>query len=322
MTTDRHVVTRPELEAALARLRGLVADPRAGIHGPGSQAWRWHREAIVFLGGGRAALLQLAHPFVAHAIDQHSKTRDDVLGRFRRTFENVFAMTFGDLDEAFTSARRVHNIHTRIVGAIAEDVGAFARGTRYHANDVQSLLWVHTTLMHSAMQVIELVIRPLSPAEKDAYYADTRRFAYLFGIPDSLLPSSWSAFDAYFHRMIASDEIAVGAPARDMARFLFQPPQPSHAPLSAWIERMTTGLLPAKLRAQYGLRYGLRERALFAASIAALRPAVRLLPGRLRHLPAYIDAQRKLEGRAPSRVSHAMERLMMYGVGGKKAVQG
>ncbi|MCB9574762.1 MAG: DUF2236 domain-containing protein [Kofleriaceae bacterium] len=93
---------------ALARVRAAVADPRDGIHGPGSPAWQLQRESMVFLGGGRAALLQLAHPFVAYAIDQHSKTRGDVVGRFQRTFRNVFAMSFGTLDEATTAARRVH----------------------------------------------------------------------------------------------------------------------------------------------------------------------------------------------------------------------
>ena len=320
MIEARHIVTRPELETSLARLRSLVSDPRAGIHGPGSAVWRWHREAIVFLGGGRAALLQLAHPFVAHAIDQHSKTRDDVAGRFRRTFENVFTMTFGALDDACNAARRVHNIHSRIHGEIGEDIGAFARGTPYHANDLQALLWVHATLMHSALQVIELVIRPLSAAERDAYYDDTRRFAYLFGIPDSALPVDWTAFDAYFHRMVASSEIAVGGPAREMARFLFRPPRPAQAPLFGWLEQLTCGLLPAELRAGYGLRYGRRERAVFAASIAALRPAVRLLPRGLRYLPAYVDAQRTLEGRGPSRVSQAVARLLTYG--GRSGVSG
>ena len=101
-----HVVTRSELEGALARVRAAVADPRDGIHGPGSPAWQLQRESMVFLGGGRAALLQLAHPFVAYAIDQHSKTRGDVVGRFQRTFRNVFAMVYGDLDTAMRAAGR------------------------------------------------------------------------------------------------------------------------------------------------------------------------------------------------------------------------
>ena len=93
-------MSREDLEASLARVGAGVSDPRHGIHGPDSPAWKMQREAICFLGGGRAALLQLAHPFVAYGVDQHSKTRSDVIGRFQRTFMAVFAMTFGDLQEA------------------------------------------------------------------------------------------------------------------------------------------------------------------------------------------------------------------------------
>src|SRR5690349_4989279 len=114
------VVGRAELEASLARLRAEVADPRAGIHGPGSTAWRLERDALIFLGGGRAVLLQLAHPFVAQAIRDHSRTRDDVVGRFQRTFRAVFAMSFGDLEHACRAARAVHGGHARVTGVLAE----------------------------------------------------------------------------------------------------------------------------------------------------------------------------------------------------------
>ena len=39
---------------------------------PDSLAWEIGRESALFLGGGKAALLQLAHPFVAHAIDREA----------------------------------------------------------------------------------------------------------------------------------------------------------------------------------------------------------------------------------------------------------
>src|SRR5689334_13517853 len=102
------VVTRADLEASLEALRRQIADPRAGILGPRSIAWQIGGDLAVFLGGGRAALLQLAHPIVAYAIAQHSHTRADVAGRFRRTFQSVFAMVFGELDDALAAARRVH----------------------------------------------------------------------------------------------------------------------------------------------------------------------------------------------------------------------
>ena len=58
-------VTRADLEARLDQLRATIADPRAGLFGPGSKVWEVNRHSIAFLGAGRAALLQLAHPWVA-----------------------------------------------------------------------------------------------------------------------------------------------------------------------------------------------------------------------------------------------------------------
>src|SRR5215211_592390 len=123
------VVTREHHEAALASLARTIVDPREGILGPRSVAWRLGSDLGVFLGGGRAALLQLAHPMVAYAIDHHSRTRADVVGRFQRTFRHVFAMVFGPLDDALRAARRVHSIHSRIHGTIPETVGSFRAGT-------------------------------------------------------------------------------------------------------------------------------------------------------------------------------------------------
>jgi uncharacterized protein (DUF2236 family) len=307
------LVSREDLEASLARVGATVADPRHGIHGPDSPAWKLQREAIVFLGGGRAALLQLAHPFVAYGVDQHSKTRVDVIGRFQRTFMAVFAMTFGDLQEAFTAARRVHAVHTHIVGSIPQTIGPFAAGTRYHANDADALLWVYATLIETVVSTTELVRGKLSPGEKDAYYRDTWSFARLFGIPDAVLPPDWGAFQAYFDRTIASSTITVAPPARDMARFLFgRGPGQEQSRLAALLEIVTAGLLPDKVRDQFGLAFGLREKAELTALLAAMRAGHRALPRSLRYLPAYIDAERRIAGEQPSMVSAWFERRLFH----------
>ena len=68
----------------------------------------------MFLGAGRALLLQLAHPWVAAAIAEHSRTFDDPIGRFHRTFGVVFSMVFGSLDQAIAAARRLHRRHAAI----------------------------------------------------------------------------------------------------------------------------------------------------------------------------------------------------------------
>jgi len=305
-------VTREDLERHLDRVAAGVEDPRAGLHGPGTVSWEVNREAIIMLGGGCAALMQLAHPFVAHAIDQHSQTRADPLGRFNRTFGHVFAMVFGHLDHALESARRVHAVHTRIRGAITEDVGRYARGDRYYANDEEALLWVHATLVDTALRVYALAVREPSAAERRAYYEESKRFARLFGIPDDVLPRSWPAFSRWYADTIASDTIAVGGPASEMRRFLLRPPSPLHAPLMAWYEVLTAGLLPPKLRAQYGFSWSAMDRRIFARSVPLLRAGRRVLPRRLRYFPAYVEARRRLAGK-PERdqVGRWIERMAL-----------
>lgn len=312
------IITRHDLEVSLERLRARARDPRHGIHGPGTMAWELGRESLIFLGGGAATLLQLAHPYVAHGVDQHSRTRTDMLGRFQRTFRHVFAMTFGDLDQAFRSARAVHGIHTRVTGHITEGVGAFGRGHRYHANDAEALLWVFATLVFTSVQVIELAIRPLGAGERERYYQDSRRFAALFGIPESIMPADWPALTRYMDAMLASDVIQVGEAARALCGFLMTPPRPVLVPLWPWYTIMTSGLVPARLRRAYGLSFTDREAAIFAASLRLSRLVHKVLPAPLRHAPGYVQAERRAAGLGPSRLAALMESLAL-GKAGKKA---
>ena len=297
------VVGRAELEVSLARLRAEVGDPQAGIHGPGTMAWRLERDGLIFLGGGRAVLLQLAHPFVAHAIRDHSKSRGDVVGRFQRTFRAVFAMSFGDLDHACRAARGVHGGHARVVGTLDADSGGFAPGTTYAGNDPDALRWVHATLIETVVVVHEAVHGPLAEADKDAYCRDARRFGALFAIPEPLLPTTWAALRGYVDDMVASPALTVTAAARSTAGYLFG------GRLGPVVQAVTAGLLPAPIRDGFGLPFGRRERAQFAATLTAARALARL-PASARDLPAYRDAQRRLRGLPPARWSRWLERRM------------
>jgi uncharacterized protein (DUF2236 family) len=308
----RGLVTRGELEARLAALRAELADPRAGIFGPGSRVWQVNRSSIVFLGAGRAALLQLAHPFVAFGIEQHSRTLGDPFGRFQRTFARVFDMVFGDWDAACRAARAVHAIHARVVGTIPERAGPFARGARYFANDPDALLWVHATLWDTSLRCYEAVLGPLALREKEAYYAETKRFAALFGIPDDVLPPDWAAFQRYVAGMLDGNALSVSEPAARLGRFVLRP-HPWLAPLADRYGLVTAHLLPEGLAAGFGLaRGGARGLARYDATLGWLRAVYPRLPERLRFLPAYVAARRRLAGRAGrDRIGEAMSRILV-----------
>jgi uncharacterized protein (DUF2236 family) len=79
------VVTEEDLERQLDLVRAAAASPIAGVFGPHSLMWRIDREEAIFLGAGRALLLQLAHPWIATAITEHSQVFGDPIGsRIRR----------------------------------------------------------------------------------------------------------------------------------------------------------------------------------------------------------------------------------------------
>jgi uncharacterized protein (DUF2236 family) len=282
-------VTREALERELERLQRESGDPRAGLFGPESKLWEVNRSSAVFLGAGRAALLQLAHPWVATAIEQHSHTRQDPVGRFQRTFARVFAMVYGDTGSALEAAREVHTVHTHIEGALSA-------GGHYLANDPDALLWVHATLWDTSVRMFEAVVRPLTPEEKELYYTETRRFAALFGIPERRLPGDWTAFTAYVEGMLEG-ELCVLPAAAEMGRFVLHPLHPALAPLMRRYRTLTAHFLPPRLARDFGLGGELGRADAAASSLRLLRRLYPLLPRRLRYLPAYLEALRRLEGR-------------------------
>ena len=292
------IVSRAQLESSLADLCTVVSDAREGILGPRSVAWQLGGDLALFLGGGRAALLQLAHPMVAYAIDQHSRTRTDVVGRFQRTFRHVFAMVFGELDDALIAARRVHAIHSRIEGEVD--------GVRYHANHVHALRWVHATLVDTTLVVRERLDGPLPIALKDRYVIEMNRFAALFGIPRALLPGTYAAHARYMEGMLASEQLVVTPCAREMAKFLIGRGGPAQPALGRVTEAITASLLPAALSDAFGLR----RSAVTNLGLRGFGVVHRLVPRTLVAIPAHSDARRRLAGKPPSRIAAWTERQL------------
>lgn len=290
-------VSRELLEAELIALRAQTPNPAAGLFGPGSVTWKINRHVALMLGGGRALLLQTAHPWVSYAVAEHSKFRTDPHGRGERTFKAVNAMVFGDLDMAFRAARGVHAVHSRVTGELPARVGAFDAGTPYDANQVEGLLWVFATLWETAALVYELVVGPLSLEEKERYYDEGKRFAACFGITESDMPPNWHEFIQYNERMWNSLELEVDAVGLEIADYILQPPKPSLAPAMEWYKIITAGLMPERIRHEYRFCYGRLERRIFEASMAAIRTGHRLTPGYLKYAPVYFHGLRRAAGR-------------------------
>jgi uncharacterized protein (DUF2236 family) len=294
---SENVVDSALLERQLDRVRAAAAGAAEGVFGPQSLFWRINREAIVFLGAGRALLLQLAHPWVAAAIAEHSRAGADPIGRFHRTFSIVYTMVFGSLDQALTAARRLHARHAAITGTMPVDAGPFARGTPYHANDAAALRWVYATLIDTALLVYEMVRPALTASERERYYTESFLFAALFGLAPADLPADLAAFAAYNAEMARSDTLTVSAAALDTARgLLLRPGKLLRPPL--WYRALTASLLPPHLRDGFDLPFGESEQARTQRVVTRIRRLYPLLPARLRYVAPYHEAIARLDGQA------------------------
>jgi len=297
-------VSRDDSEALIAAIARNTPDPRAGVFGPRSMTWRIHRESAQFLGAGRAALLQLAHPWVATAIGQHSSVMARPIARFHGTFRIVFAMIFGSLDQAITAARQLYTVHTNIHGEMSEDVAAYRRGSVYEANEIAALRWVYATLIESAVLAYECVMPPLAPAELAAYFEETKMLAALFGLPAAELPVDWSAFLAYCREMEKSNLLGVSAGARAMGQNILHGAGTWITP-PYWYRALTAEWLPERFRDGFGLTFGDAERQ-------AAERAKRWLPRvycQLPHLARFVGPWHEAQARLKGKQSGLMARL-------------
>ncbi len=286
-------LTPAHFHASLQQLAAQRADPAYGFFGPQTLVWQVNRERINYLGGLRAILMQLAHPAVAQGVADHSNFQQDPLGRFVRTMSVVQDILFGPPDAAIKAATRVYAKHARVKGILPHPQ-PLSRGERgedslppsgeglgmrahYYALDPDLLLWVYATLIDSLMFIHDEILPPLGDDKWARLYDEGRPFAYLFGVPDAVLPPTLDDFRTYVRGVV--NTIRVTDTAREMARAVIRSPHPVFG-ISNTV--LAAGTLPEPLREAFGLPWNGAVRAGYAVGIGVLRVAVPLLPKSLR----------------------------------------
>ena len=246
---------------------------------------RVHREMAVAFSGPRALLMQATHPVAFEGFFAHTGALDRPYARLRRTAQVMDTVVFGSREDADRATRRVRAIHGRVRGELAAPAGRFPAGTPFAADDPELLLWVLATLVDSALVVYERYVGSLSTAERDAYWQDYRVIGGLFGLQDGEMPVGIRDFDDYMRDMLEGPDLHVTSAARELAvQIVLRPPVPlARRPVLELVNFMTVGLLPARLRRQYGLSWDpLRALVLRGGAEYAKRLVVPLAPGRLR----------------------------------------
>ncbi len=246
-----------------------------GFLPPDSVARRVVSEPLLLVGGGRALLMQLAHPAVAAGVAEHSDFRSDAMARLRQTVGAVAAIVFGTEAQAREVAGSLQAVHARVVGA------------GYRATDPALQLWVHATLVDTSLRTYSRFLGPLGPDDAERFYQDTALVGEVLGIPRDAQPPDLASFHQYVRTMVTSLEVT--ETARQLAHYVLNPTWgPAAGPALALHRSLTAGLLPARLRRQYGLRWDWAGHFALQAATAGSRLVLPRVPAPLRRAPGLL----------------------------------
>lgn len=305
-----HVPRRPAPAAPSSGPTAAATAARAGDFAfpPDSLLWKVCRERCNLLDGGAAAVLQVAHPKVAAGVRDHSDFRRDTFGRLQRTLDGVNTIAFGTRAEADAMAARIAARHRRVRGRVAADAqsiddlssGDPSSGERYSADDPELLMWVVATLVVAAVVGYERGFPRLTAAERESFYADMRRFGAYFGLPADAGPQTWDEFQRYYDGMVAAEWVGATAVSRAMAWAVAMPARPWWLRLLGRPARFAfTEVLPPPVAARLGFRRTPWTRAAMAVVRRLLPWVIPLLPPRLRYVPQYLAARKRLDRAGP-----------------------
>lgn len=246
--------------------------------GPDTVTWRVDLEPVVVLGGGRALLMQVAHPLVAAGVQQHSDYERDPYGRLFGTLDVMSKLVFGSPAVSQRQTSLLAATHRRVIGE-ADD------GTPYSACDPALLLWVWATLVDTALTMYEAVFGRLAPGDRARFYAEQHLVADGCGVPEACIPDTLADFERYVSSTVVGT-LTVTDAARAVAANVLDPPLPWYlAPARPPSRLVTVGLLPDSLRTGYRLSWSRRQQLALHALLRGLRATMPLVPRSQRERP-------------------------------------
>lgn len=236
-------------------------------------------EAVLLAGAGRAILLQIANPSVGHGVAEHSNFADRPLERLRATLTYVYAVVYGTEDQVAAVRRSVNRAHA----PVRRKPGAGSAG--YSAFDAESQLWVVATLYDTAVTIYERIYGALDDEAADVMYQDYARIGTALQLPADLWPADRAAFSRYWEsclKRLKADDVT-----SRVARSLLYPrePRPWQRLVMPLARFVTAGLLPARLRRDFGLPWTESHGRWFDRSMRWSAVVYPRLPQRVRHWP-------------------------------------
>lgn len=225
-------------------------------------------DVATFVGGIRGLLIQAAHPEVVAGVGDHSRYREDPLGRLSRTSAYVTATCYGampEVDQAVLVVRRIH----QIVQGVSE------RGVPYDADDPGFSAWVHNALTDSFLVANQAYgATELSPAEADQFVAEQTRVGALLNADP--MPETASDLSNW---IVDNPAIASSAPMEEAVEFLRRPPLSLGLKTGYKVlQAAAVATIPARIRSILGVETTPGAIPAGKAAIRALRWAMGFSP--------------------------------------------
>ena len=235
-----------------------------GLLGPDAVSWRVIGDVTAFVGGIRALLVQTAHPEVVAGVEQHSRYRDDPLGRLTRTSYYVTETTYGAMPEVERAVAMVRGAHRPVHGHSD-------RGKPYSAGQPELAAWVHNVLTDSFLAAYQAYgPSRLTVEETDRFVEEQTRIGGLLDADP--LPTTAAALRSWIadHPALASSDAQ-----REAIRFLKRPPlslpvRAGYAPLL----NAAVATLPERIAELVDLRPTWRADQIGRATAGSLRWAL------------------------------------------------
>lgn len=175
---------------APAWVQALETGEDAGYFGPDSAVWEVHSGIPTVVAGVRALLMQTLHPGAMAGVHDHSRYREDPLGRLSGTVRWVLTTTFADTEQARAGCAWVSRLHDGVSGTYAASTGD---ERPYAAGDADLLTWVHCVFADAFLGCHETWGGPI-PGGSDRYVAEWARAGELMGVESP--PRSRAELDA------------------------------------------------------------------------------------------------------------------------------
>lgn len=190
-----------------------------GFFMPDEAPWIIHADLATMIGGIRALLVQALHPGSLAGVRDHSRYKDDPLGRLAGTIQWLTVTTFASKDSLLKEAERVKEMHKKVKGTY-EDAQKETR--KYHASRKDLLLWVHIAFTESFLRTHQAYSALEIPGGADAYIKLWGKSVAPLGLTDT--PQS----EEELLREIEAfkTQLTVSPVTREVIQWIHHPPLP------------------------------------------------------------------------------------------------